>query len=88
MTTALVSVPHSLEGIGIILQAASHDLTDSQEVRDLDWFKENGYQLRPFPTGLVPLSASKKEWHPVRTTLSGTGLRHGASSLIACRNRG
>ena len=44
------SVPHSLEEIwNNSAQAASHDLTDGEEVRNLDWFKENGYQLRPFP---------------------------------------
>ncbi|MAI12146.1 MAG: molybdopterin oxidoreductase [Rhodospirillaceae bacterium TMED167] len=44
------SIPHSLEEIwNNSAQAASHDLTDGEEVRDLDWFKENGYQLRPFP---------------------------------------
>ncbi len=30
-------------------KAASHNLTAGEEVRDLDWFKENGYLLRPFP---------------------------------------
>ena len=30
-------------------KAASHDLTDGEEVHDLAWFKENGFVLRPFP---------------------------------------
>ncbi|MDO8300206.1 molybdopterin-dependent oxidoreductase [Lacisediminimonas sp.] len=30
-------------------KAASHNLTNGEEVRDLAWFKENGYLLRPFP---------------------------------------
>lgn len=30
-------------------RAASHDLTGGEEVRDLGWFKEHGYLLRPFP---------------------------------------
>ena len=30
-------------------KAASHDLTGGKEVRDLAWFKENGFLLRPFP---------------------------------------
>lgn len=34
---------------GAFAKAASHDLTDGEEVRDLDWFKEKGYLLRPFP---------------------------------------
>ena len=30
-------------------KAASHQLSKGEEVHDLDWFKENGYMLRPFP---------------------------------------
>ena len=30
-------------------KAASFELSDGKEVRDLDWFKENGYMLKPFP---------------------------------------
>jgi len=30
-------------------KAASHELTDGREVRDLEWFKEHGFLLRPFP---------------------------------------
>ncbi len=32
-----------------ICQAASHDLSDGNEVHDLAWFRENGFMLRPFP---------------------------------------
>ena len=35
-------------------KAASHALTDGEEVRDLAWFKEHGVLLRPFP---------QKEWY-------------------------
>jgi len=30
-------------------KAASHELSDGEEVHDLDWFKANGFMLRPFP---------------------------------------
>jgi phenylacetyl-CoA:acceptor oxidoreductase len=30
-------------------KAASHELTGGEEVRDLAWFKEKGFLLRPFP---------------------------------------
>lgn len=30
-------------------KAASHELTDGEEVNGIDWFKEKGYMLRPFP---------------------------------------
>ena len=30
-------------------KACSHNLTGGEEVRDLEWFKEHGYLLRPFP---------------------------------------
>ena len=44
------SEAHSAEEIwNKTAQAASHDLSDGEEVRDLEWFKENGYMLRPFP---------------------------------------
>ncbi len=32
-----------------LAKAASHDLTGGEEVRDLAWFKDNGFMLRPFP---------------------------------------
>jgi phenylacetyl-CoA:acceptor oxidoreductase len=31
-------------------KAASHKLSDGKEVHDLDWFKENGYMLKPYST--------------------------------------
>ena len=41
---------HSLEDIWEqSAKAASHDLSDGEEVHDLDWFKEHGFMLRPFP---------------------------------------
>jgi Anaerobic dehydrogenases, typically selenocysteine-containing len=44
------SVPHRREEIwNSVCKAASHTLTDGEEVRDLDWFRENGFMLRPFP---------------------------------------
>ncbi len=30
-----------------VCRAASHDLSDGEEVHDLDWFREHGYMLRP-----------------------------------------
>lgn len=30
-------------------KAASDNLTEGEEVRDLEWFKKNGYLLRPYP---------------------------------------
>jgi len=32
-----------------VAKAGSHDLTDGEEVRDIDWFKEHGYLLRDAP---------------------------------------
>jgi phenylacetyl-CoA:acceptor oxidoreductase len=32
-----------------VCKAASDDLSGGEEVRDLDWFRSNGFQLRPFP---------------------------------------
>ena len=31
-------------------KAASHKLSDGTEIRDLNWFKENGYMLKPYST--------------------------------------
>ncbi len=31
-----------------VAKAASHDLTDGEEVRGLDWFSERGFMIRPF----------------------------------------
>ncbi|MEE2745546.1 MAG: molybdopterin-dependent oxidoreductase [Pseudomonadota bacterium] len=42
--------PHSNEQIwDHSAKAASHALSNGEEVNDLEWFKENGYMLRPFP---------------------------------------
>ncbi len=32
-----------------VCKAASHSLTDGDEVRDLSWFRENGFMLKAFP---------------------------------------
>ena len=41
---------HSREAIwDAVCKAASHSLSDGQAVNGLDWFKEHGYMLRPFP---------------------------------------
>ena len=62
-----------------ICKAASHELSDGEEVHDLAWFKENGFMLRPFPQlGLVSLSGA---WCaracasncPTRSASCGTG---------------
>ncbi len=41
--------PTSAEVWDAVCKAASHDLTDGEEVRDLAWFREHGFLLRPFP---------------------------------------
>jgi phenylacetyl-CoA:acceptor oxidoreductase len=42
--------PHTCEEIwDATAKAASHDLSDGKEVRGLDWFKEHGFMLAPFP---------------------------------------
>lgn len=46
-------------------KAASHALTDGEEVRDIAWFKENGYMLRPFP---------QKDWY-LYPTMKQRGCR-------------
>ena len=44
------AVPHAREEIWeSVCKAASHGLTGGEEVRGLDWFRENGFMLRPFP---------------------------------------
>ena len=44
------AVPHQREEIwDAVCKAASHSLSDGEEVRDLDWFAENGFMLKPFP---------------------------------------
>jgi phenylacetyl-CoA:acceptor oxidoreductase len=32
-----------------VAKAASHQLTDGQEVHGIDWFREHGFMIRPFP---------------------------------------
>ncbi len=32
-----------------VAKAASHDLSGGEEVHGIDWFRENGFMLRPFP---------------------------------------
>ncbi len=40
---------HSCEAIwDAVARAASHDLSAGAEVRDLEWFREHGYMVRPF----------------------------------------
>jgi phenylacetyl-CoA:acceptor oxidoreductase len=44
------AVPHGSEEIwNAVAKAASHDLSDGEEVHDLAWFREHGFMLRPFP---------------------------------------
>jgi phenylacetyl-CoA:acceptor oxidoreductase len=44
------SAPPACEDIwNRICRAASHDLSDGEEVHDLQWFREKGFMLRPFP---------------------------------------
>ncbi len=44
------SVKHESEEIwDRVARAASHDLSGGDEVHGIDWFKENGFMLRPFP---------------------------------------
>ena len=45
------SEKHSVDDIwNATAKAASHKLSDGEEVHDLDWFKENGYMLKPYST--------------------------------------
>jgi len=41
--------PTSNEVWSAFAKAASHELSDGAEVHDLEWFKDNGFMLRPFP---------------------------------------
>ncbi|HEX7006275.1 MAG TPA: molybdopterin-dependent oxidoreductase [Alphaproteobacteria bacterium] len=42
--------PHTREEIwDAVAKAASHDLSDGKEVHGIDWFKEHGFMLAPFP---------------------------------------
>jgi phenylacetyl-CoA:acceptor oxidoreductase len=41
---------HGVDAIwDAVCRAASHELSDGTEVRDLDWFKQNGLMSRPYP---------------------------------------
>ena len=43
------SVHHAPEAIwDAVAKAASHAMTDGEDVHDLEWFKTNGYMLKPF----------------------------------------
>jgi phenylacetyl-CoA:acceptor oxidoreductase len=60
------AVPHPREAIwNAVSKAASHDLSDGAEVRDLDWFKAHGFMLKPFP---------QLQWY-LYPKLKETGLR-------------
>ncbi len=42
--------PHGCDEIwDRVAKAASHELSDGAEVHGIDWFKEHGFMLRPFP---------------------------------------
>ncbi len=59
-------VPHTPEEIwDSVANAASHELSDGEEVHGLDWFRENGFMLRPFP---------EAEWY-LYPALKAQGLR-------------
>ena len=48
-------VAHGVEEIwDRVAKAASHDLTDGEEVHGIEWFKEHGYMLREF---------AQREWY-------------------------
>ena len=60
------TVPHTREEIwDSVSKAASHDLSDGEEVHDLEWFKENSHMLAPF---------SQLEWY-LYPALKKQGLR-------------
>lgn len=61
-----VKQEHDVETIwDALAKAASHALTNGEEVHGIDWFKENGYLLRPY---------SQLEWY-LYPTLKNQGLR-------------
>jgi phenylacetyl-CoA:acceptor oxidoreductase len=42
--------PHGCDEIwDRVAKAASHELSDGTEIHGIDWFKEHGFMLRPFP---------------------------------------
>ena len=61
-----VTKAHGLEDIwDAVAKAASHDLSDGEEVHGIDWFKEHGFMLKPY---------SQLEWY-LYPTLKAQGLR-------------
>ncbi len=61
-----VTETHAVEDIwDSVAKAASHTLTDGAEVHGIDWFRENGFMLRPFP---------QLDWY-LYPTLKEQGLR-------------
>jgi phenylacetyl-CoA:acceptor oxidoreductase len=60
------AVAHDCEAIwDAVAKAASHDLSGGEEVHGIDWFKEHGYMLRPYP---------QLQWY-LYPTLKARGLR-------------
>jgi phenylacetyl-CoA:acceptor oxidoreductase len=58
--------PHSNEEIwDAVARAASHEMSDGEEVVGIDWFKENGFMLKPYP---------QTEWY-LYPTLKERGIR-------------
>ncbi len=61
-----VNKKHMCEEIyDAVAKAASHDLSDGEEVHDIQWFKKHGFMLRPF---------SQKQWY-LYPHLKKMGLR-------------
>ena len=61
-----VGEPHPVEEIwDAVAKAASHGLSGGEEVHGIDWFRENGFMLRPFP---------QLDWY-LYPTLKEQGLR-------------
>ncbi len=59
-------IPHQAEEIwDAVAKAASHDLSDGEEIHDIDWFKEHGFMLRPY---------AQLDWY-LYPRLRETGLR-------------
>ena len=61
-----VARPHTVEEVwDAVAKAASHGLSDGAEVHGIDWFRENGFMLRPYP---------QLDWY-LYPTLKEQGLR-------------
>jgi phenylacetyl-CoA:acceptor oxidoreductase len=61
-----VTVPHGRDEVwDAVARAASHDLTQGEQVVGIDWFKEHGYMLRPFP---------RTQWY-LYPTVKESGIR-------------